>query len=177
MSRHCLFIEIFSKENKNLHIVESRSKMHSKILPFIKTHLVHYDLNHLLLFSLTRSTKATSCTLVQYGKENTWKTPWFFSKWRIMIIQSLKKELKYKRKEPYSSKVKYFVESDVVEYSNDWNLMVSLLLGQHTDRQSYTAKVELECGRFLCDAGVMLWIFNVPDRPNVEVFSANMFHY
>lgn len=55
--------------------------------------------------------------------------------------------------------------------------MVSLLLGQHTDRQSYTAKVELECGRFLCDAGVMLWIFNVPDRPNVEVFSANMFHY
>lgn len=31
----------------------------------------------------------------------------------------LKKELKYKRKEPYRSKVKYFVESDVVEYSND----------------------------------------------------------
>lgn len=64
--------------------------------------------------------------------------------------------------------MKYFVESDVVEYIM---IEISLQLGQDTDRWSFIAKVKLE------SVYVMLWIFIVPERPNVEVFSANMLHY
>lgn len=76
MNGYCLFLEISSKETKNLHIVQLRFKkkkqLHRKILPFNQSPSCPLRFKPFaFLKNLNRKKKVTACTLVQHDKDNT----------------------------------------------------------------------------------------------------------